>query len=197
MKIKTLKNILNTGYILQHRTDTGNLCLGSSFVSDLIEVDRKTLKIRVSCIFNERHTELVRLRDKLQELIDSGEIQDIFENNDVIENPITIYRSIYLGEDYVVQKTVCETFGYPNTDIDGYLQYENTHFLSAKEALEHAIRNEEAGISGNDRTIEQVVKQLYEAVQDRTMCVKRTKQFKKRLEELDAGQCEIKEDSNV
>jgi hypothetical protein len=196
MKIKTLKNILNTGYILQNTASFGDLLVGSPYVSDLITVDRKTLKVTPSSVFDKPNAELVSIRNKLQELVDSGEMHDILENNDVIENPITIYRAIYFGEDYVVQKTVCETFGYPNTDIDGYLQYENTHFLSEKEALEHAIRNEESGISFNDSTIERLVKELSEAVQDRTRSVKRNKQFKKRLKELDAGQCEIKEDGN-
>jgi hypothetical protein len=40
-----------------------------------------------------------------------------------------------------VVETQVEEFGYPNTDINGYLQYDSTHYLNKKDALECAISN--------------------------------------------------------
>jgi hypothetical protein len=142
MKARKLKKILNdTGYIINNQDDY--IAVGSPLCHNLISVDKKTLKIkyaldtwntgRQSLGHNE---ELGLIWDKLKELIDNGEIHDIINGNDEIDNPIPVY-SIEEGE-LVVNWT--HEYGWPNTTIDGTFMYENTHFKTRKEAIENGIR---------------------------------------------------------
>lgn len=144
MKVKKLRKLLNdTEYIISNRKDY--IAVGSEYVHDLISVDKETLKIRYALdTYNEgrkalRHAELVRIWDKLQELINNGEIHDIINNNDEITNPLPVY---FIDNGELIE-TFTEKYGWPNTTIDGTIMHDNVFYRTKKEAIEHGIRESE------------------------------------------------------
>jgi hypothetical protein len=153
MKIKTLQNIIGNEYIIQKAPHSGNLIIGTQFISQMLVMSNKTMEIKCDMILRTKKTidKFNEICQKLEQLKQTHKMRDILDNNDEIENPITVY--FYNSFTETVEETQVETFGYPNTDINGYLQYENTHFKDQKEAIEYAIRNIEIGIKMNNQTI--------------------------------------------
>lgn len=141
MKAKLLKELLNnTGYIVHERS--GKICVGSPMCPELINVDKKTLELKYSLdtFHNGRksidHPKLAFIWDKLSELIESGQIQEIIDGNDEIDET---YLPIYVAENGSYEKKYTKAFGYPNVTADGELLYDNTSFKTEIEAIEYAI----------------------------------------------------------
>lgn len=81
--------------------------------------------------------ELLFIWDKLHELIASGQIQDIINGKDEIENPLPLYTI----EDGKVIASLTDKYEYPNTDNDGVLIYKNTHFPTREQAIQYGIES--------------------------------------------------------
>jgi len=151
MKARLLKKLLNnTGYTVNNQTEC--IAVGSPMCSDLISVDKKTLRIRYALdtfhegrksLENKTNTELLFIWDKLQGLIDSGEIHDIINGNDEIENPLPVWTF----EDGKLIETYTDKYGYPNTTVDGHIMYENTHFKKRQDAIKKAISEYSASVN--------------------------------------------------
>lgn len=149
MKAKLLKKLLNdTGYIVHQRDD--KVCVGSPMCSDLISFSTKDFKLKYALdTWNEGRkalegktnskgeNELLFIYDKLQELIKTGEIQNIINGNDELENPLPVFTV----DDGKLIRTFTDAYGWPNTTIEGELMYENTFFKTEKEAVEYGIRD--------------------------------------------------------
>ena len=145
MKIRKLKELLGgTEYII---ADFGEyMGVGSPYVHDIFCLYKDDLRITKGRYDNSSigtNDELDRILTKLESLVESGEIQDILDGDDEIEDGITVY-SVKRG-DLVVSTT--DEFGWPNVTHDGVLMYENTHFLTAREAIERGMANAVAGVS--------------------------------------------------
>ncbi|MES2287523.1 MAG: hypothetical protein V4547_17645 [Bacteroidota bacterium] len=144
MKLRLLNTILNTGYSLTNcRT---YLAVGSSLCHDLIKLDIETMKIsyaldtwRKGRKSVDHRDELSEIWDKLQELIDSGEILNILEGEDTIENPITVYH-YKKGE---ILTCTTDKLGWPNITSDGYLMHDNTYFTDKALAVKEGIEDNE------------------------------------------------------
>jgi hypothetical protein len=112
--------------------------------TDLISVDNATFKIKYALdSFNEgrksvNHPELGLIWDKLQELVDSGQILDIINGNDEIDET---YFPVYVANDGGYEKKFTKAFGYPNVTADGELLHDNDCFKTEIEAIEYAIRD--------------------------------------------------------
>ena len=99
MKARLLKKILNDpGYSIANYRDY--IAVGSSLCHDLIKVDVKTLKLTYALdtfkqgrrsLEKDGKSQLLFIWDKLQELIDNGEINSIINENDIIENPLPVF----------------------------------------------------------------------------------------------------------
>jgi hypothetical protein len=148
MKARELKRLLNnTGYAVHNKKDS--ICVGSAMCSDLISVDKTTLNVKYALdTFHEGrealgNDELRFIWDKLLELIDNGQIQDIINGKDVIENPLPVYSF----DDNGIVKSYTDEYGWPNVDDDGVLMYENVFFATEEEAIEQAIDEYTASVS--------------------------------------------------
>jgi|JI10StandDraft_1071094.scaffolds.fasta_scaffold21316_8 hypothetical protein len=151
MKARLLKQILNnTGYNVHNKPDM--ICIGSPLCSDLISVDKKTLNVKYALdtfregrkCFEEtsrksESTELLFIWDKLHELIENGEINDIINGDDILIIPLPIY-TVKDGE---LIETFTDAYGYPNVTISGELMYENEYFKTKEEALKEGIKEYE------------------------------------------------------
>jgi len=140
MKARKLRSLLNnTTYSITNRDEY--IAVGSSLVHNLISVDKKSLKVRYALdTFHEgrkaiRSEELEFIWDKLHELIESGEIKDIIEGKDVIENPLPVFTIVYGS----LIESVTDKYGWPNTDDNGITMFENTHFPTKKQAIEYGL----------------------------------------------------------
>jgi len=141
MKARLLKSILNdTGYIISNHPDY--IAVGSTLCHDLIKVTKKTLKISYALdTFREgrksleNKPKLIFIWDTLNELISNGQISEIINGRDTIENPLPVYT---VREGKLV-KSITDSYGWPNTDDDGVLMYNNTHFSTSEEALAYGI----------------------------------------------------------
>ncbi len=141
MRARLLKKLLNNTKYHVHETSE-HICIGSPLCSDLISVRKDNLKMRYALdTFREgkkslRGGELLFIWEKLEELIITGEIQEIINGEDVIENPLPVF---ICDENYEITSSVTDVYGWPNTDIKGVLMYDNTWFPTKKEAMKRAI----------------------------------------------------------
>lgn len=151
MKAKTLKQILNTKRPV---ADHGKyIAVGSYLCHNLIAVDKETLKITYALdsmregkasLQRKDDSELLDIWNKLEELISSGNIQEIINGADTAENPITVYS--FDENKCEIVESFCEALGYPNVTLDGEMMYNNTHFASREDSVKKAIENAEAGV---------------------------------------------------
>ena len=167
MKARLLTKILNdTKYTVNNNEDY--IAVGSPLCHNLISVDKTTLKIKYALdtwhegrkSLTKRDTEeLLFIWDKLQELIDNGQIKDIIEGVDKIENPLPVYTV----DDGKLIATFTDQYGWPNTTINGEMMYENTHFKISIEAIKYGIADCEAGLKLSEQRLSEVEKELAEA----------------------------------
>lgn len=169
MKARLLRELLNnTKYSLSNEKEY--IAVGSPMCHNLISVDKKTLKVRYALdTFNQGRNSLIKdgankllfIWDKLHELIESGEIKDIIEGKDIIENPLPVF-TVRDGQ-LVESKT--DAYGWPNTDDDGVTLYDNTHFPTSIQAIEFGIKEEEAERGFRHKRFEELENQLQEQIQ--------------------------------
>ena len=179
MKARLLSKLLdNPGYIIH---DNGEcICVGSPMCSHLISVDKETLKIKYALdTFHEgrksiSNEKLERIWDKLHELVETGEIRDIINGNDEIENPLPVF----IADDGVVRESVTDKYGWPNTTIDGELMYDNTCFPTRKQAVKRGIKDMKAAWKIELETIKDLSQRLSE-------CIARYQQGVRNLEDLE------------
>lgn len=164
MKARLLRKLLNDpGYTISNNEDY--IAVGSGLCHDLISVDKKTLKIKYAldtwregreALLKKNSILLLSIWDKLQELIDSGEIKDIIEGKDDIDPKLPVY-TVKKGK---LVKSYTDEYGWPNITEDGELMYDNTYFKTRIEAIEYGIREYESGAEMSKRRIEQIEEDL-------------------------------------
>lgn len=160
MKARLLKQILNT---TRPTGDYGDyIAVGSGLSHQLINIDKKTLTLRYTLGESPDDKELLAIWNKLQELIESGEIIDIIEGADVIENPLPVFM---INDDGEVCESVTDAYGYPNTDNNGVMLYNNTHFSNREDAIRFGIKEFELAIAFKRRMIDEHNK-LVKGMQD-------------------------------
>lgn len=149
MKARLLKKILNdTRYAVSNHKEY--IAIGSPLCHDLISVNKETLKVRYAldtfregrkCLEGKSKEELIFIWDKLHELIENGQIHDIINGKDIIENPLPVFTVT----DGKLVESITDKYGYPNVDDNGICMYENTHFPTAEQAIEYGIKEYKAG----------------------------------------------------
>jgi hypothetical protein len=162
MKARLLKKLLGeTKYIINNNEDY--IAVGSPLCHNLISVDKKTLKIKYAIdTWNEgrsslpNHDELRFIWDKLQEIIDNGQIKDIIEGQDEIENPLPVFTV----RDGKLVKSFTDCYGWPNITIDGDLMYDNTWFKTELQAINYGIGEYQYGIKSLQNSIDEKRKEL-------------------------------------
>lgn len=180
MKARLLKKLLNnTGYAVSN--NEGYIAIGSPLCHNLISVDKQTLKLKYAldtfgqgrAALSERQRdsskELLFIWDKLNELILSGEIQDIINGKDEIENPLPVFT---VNDDGVLVESVTDAYGWPNTDDNGVCMYENTHFPTKEQAIKAGIEELRAQKDSIVSDIDQRRKDLYVAIDRLKQCNK-------------------------
>lgn len=168
MKARLLKKLLNdTGYSVSNNDEY--IAVGSPMCHALISVNKETLKVKYAldtfregrkCLEGKSNSkgenELLFIWDKLHELIESGQIQDIINGKDEIENPLPVFTV----DDGKLVESVTDKYGWPNTDDNGICMYENTHFPTAKQAIEYGISEYKAGEENTLRRIKELEEDL-------------------------------------
>lgn len=168
MKARLLKQLLNnTGYQVSNNRDY--IAVGSQLCHDLISVNKETLKVKYAldtfregrkCLESKSNgkagNELLFIWDKLHELIEKGQIHDIINGKDVIENPLPVFTV----EEGRLVESVTDKYGWPNTDDNGICMYENSHFPTAKQAIEYGILDYKAGKEIVSRRIKELESDL-------------------------------------
>ena len=153
MKARLLKKLLNdTSYSVSNNKEY--IAVGSPLCHDLMSVNKKTGKVKYALdtfgkgreCFEEtsskkQSTELLFIWDKLHELVFSGQMQEIINGKDQIENPLPVFTVEY-GE---LVESVTDKYGWPNTDDNGICMYENTHFPTKDQAIKHGIQEYKYG----------------------------------------------------
>lgn len=140
MGVKAIKQKYNIEHIVQKEGDT--IWIGSSYIHYIIGVSSEG---KLTKLYKDRkyddgwstNEDLKRYQEEM--LVDqaSGELKRLVQLVDEVKDPITVYT--YNG--CRVVKTFCEKTGWPNTTITGELMYNNTYFLTYREAYEALLRN--------------------------------------------------------
>lgn len=143
MKARKLKEILNTQRPIQEIAD--KICIGSYYVTDLIAINKKTLKLTYALdTFHEgrkalKSKELEDIWDKLEKMIEDNSIKEIIDNNDPIENMKEFYYFDSVNNNII--KSYTDNRCWPNVDYTGKLIYDNTSFDTYDECKEYAIND--------------------------------------------------------
>ena len=163
MKAQYLKELLKCNYtVADHGKYIG---VGSSLCHDLIKLDKKTMKVSYAldtwrqgkeCLKDKDSTLLLDIWNKLEELVESGEIKTILEEDDTIENPLPVYYE----QDGEVIKTYCTEYGWPNTTIEGRLMYANDHFKNPVDAAKNGLRDAGLGVKNYKELIVERMKDV-------------------------------------
>lgn len=150
MKARLLKKLLNdTGYSVSNHEDY--IAVGSPLCHDLISVSKSTFKLKYALdtwrngresLKKDHQKELLFIWDKLRELINNGEIQDIMNGQDTVENPLPVFTC----DRGKLISTFTDKYGWPNTTINGDLMYDNTYFDNKKAAIKYGIKEAQAYI---------------------------------------------------
>lgn len=182
MKARLLKKLLNnTGYIVNNNKEY--IAVGSPLCHDLISVNKKTLQLKYAidtwkegreCLVKKANGkgELLFIWDKLQELIDSGQIKDIIEGTDEVENPLPVFTVI----DGELVSTFTDEYDWPNTTINGDIMYNNTYFKTKEEAATYGIKNSEYWIKNGYEKLpeyEEKVQKIKDGIQREKEIIKR------------------------
>lgn len=143
MKARLLKKILNnTDYAVHHTAN--KICVGSPMCPELFNIDKKTMVVTYelgypkkdrSSLLSEKKQEGLFIFDKLQELVDSGEINSIMDGNDEIENPIPVW---YVKDGKLIE-AYTDAPGWPNVTHDGILMYNNEFFTDKVKAIRRGV----------------------------------------------------------
>jgi hypothetical protein len=168
MKARLLKKLLNdTGYAVSNNRDY--IAVGSPMCHDLFKVDKETLKIKYALdtwnkgrkeLEGKSNEELLFIWDKLHELVENGQIKDIIEGKDIIENPLPVFTVT----DGKLVESITDEYGWPNTDDNGICMYKNTHFPTKKQALKYGIKEYEAGVNMTTERVADIKKDLKKAL---------------------------------
>ena len=156
MKARYLKALLGTKRPV---CDEGEkVCIGSAYIHDLISVDKKTIKLRYKFGVPD-DAELLAIWEKLKELIDSGEMKSIIDENDVIENPIPVFT---YDNDFEIVESHTDALGWPNVTYDGKLMYDNMYFADINDARKAALKEARACYSFHSERIIELGEQIEE-----------------------------------
>jgi hypothetical protein len=143
MQARRLQSLLNTKRPI-HLSD-GKICIGSTYVYDLISVDVESLSMRYALSGEPHHSgdaELIGIWDKLKELIDTGILREIIDNNDPIEGMVPVYFYNWEGN-------IVESYTEPDNSkitYDGISLYDYTYFYNKKDAIKDGISHLEHDI---------------------------------------------------
>jgi hypothetical protein len=158
-----------------------------AYSHNLISVDKKTLKVKYALdTFNRgrealKNEELEFIWDTLHRLIETGEIREIIDGRDIIKNPLPVFTVTGDGE---LIESVTDKYGWPNTDDDGILMYDNTHFPAKKQALKYGIRELSLSIETYDRIIGDHEVKIAELKFNREECSLKLGALKEQMKDL-------------
>lgn len=191
MKARLLKKLLNnTGYAVSNNREY--IAVGSPMCHDLFSVNKETLKVKYALdtfqegrkyLENKTNSELLFIWDKLHELIESGQMQEIINGKDEIENPLPVFTVT----DGKLVESVTDEYGWPNTDDDGICMYENTHFPTREQAIEYGISEYSCGVKITARRVAEIEVELLKAKECLAFeerCLSDLKSLKKQLEKV-------------
>jgi hypothetical protein len=161
MKARILKALLNNTDYIVHHVD-GHVCVGSPMCHDLISLDKETLKLKYALdTFKTGRKSLSSkglefIWDRLEELIKTGQINDIIQGDDTVENPL----QVFCFQNGKISESLTDAYGWPNTTLDGQLMYENSWFKTRIEALTHAAEELKSEIKWCQKSIEEMRAEL-------------------------------------
>jgi len=89
---------------------------------------------------------------------DKDKFKQLLEQED--ENAATTPVFSIANDDKTVIEDHCEQLGWPNITLSGTLMFDNVHFATQKEAIEHGVLNINAGIKHYKRTIQDLEERL-------------------------------------
>ena len=155
MKARLLRKLLNnTEYSVSNHREY--IAVGSPLCHDLINLNKQTLKVKYEldtyregrkCLEKKSNSneenELLFIWDKLTELVETGQIHDIINGKDEIENPLPVFTVV---EGNLIE-SITDAYGWPNTDDNGICMHNNTHFPTAEQAIAYGIKEYKAGES--------------------------------------------------
>lgn len=183
MKARKLKKILNDTQYTVHETRE-HVCVGSPLCSELFTVDKKTLKIKYAldafregrAAFKYKSEELLFIWDKLHELVESGEIKELMEGEDILENPLPVFAV----EDGELISTHTDKYGWPNTTKEGKIMYDNSWFKDQTSAIEYGIRQ----LEYFNKSVTEHIQELEDKIAQRKTMVKDNSEKIENLKQL-------------
>ena len=166
MKARKLREFLGTDRPI---ADWGDyIGVGSYMCHDLIKLEKSTLKLTYALDSHDRTSlqgkgrqELLEIWDKLADLIKTGKIHEFLEGEDNIPGG----KKVFTVEDGLLQESIIDEIGYPNTDSRGKMTYENTHFFDPQAALQYGLRGEKAMTELYVEKVARIQNELAEATQ--------------------------------
>lgn len=166
MKARLLRKWLNdTGYHVCLSDCETKICIGSAYMSSIFELNIKSLKLisklEPDGIYKGNNLEFHFIWNKLLQLIESGEIQQVLNGDDEIENGIPVFTIMYgrLFES-VTDKFPTQSEFMNCVTKEGFTIHFNTWFRTKKEAIDYGIKDCMLGIQEHSKRADFLTKEL-------------------------------------
>jgi len=183
MKIRGLKKHLpeNNYLIANHVKYLG---VGTVLCHDLLRLDIQTLKIKIALdtwnkgrdYLAKKNDSLLKIYDKLQEMISDGSIHEYLTGQDEIEKPIKLY---YI-KDGKIKSTTTDNFDMENITAEGFLICNYSFFQTQKEAIEYGINSYKNRI----KTLSEIAQEKQEFLNETNSKINSSKQYLANLQKL-------------
>ncbi len=141
-------------YKIEHMVQVadGDLCIGSSYVPDIIRVTPGgEIKTKLEPF---RNALLTRYKTEIENDIET--FRALMGKPDEFSASISVYT--YKGGEIIEKQ--CEELGWPNPCFDGEMQYENTHSADKAQVVKWAKRNAAAASESLRNSMEDAEKRL-------------------------------------
>jgi len=152
---KAVKDHYRVGHLVSIHTGKG-ICIGSSYVHDLIRIDPTARTVQWGNLGPSRNDDLARYWEEMH--ADLAAFWRLVNAPDVFEKDLPVFT--YEGGEVV--KYLCEEYGWPNVTHDGQMMYENTFFPNAEDARAAGIRNAKARVENLQETVKRIEDDLAE-----------------------------------
>lgn len=156
---KAVKEHYRIGHTVHLRTD--GLCIGSTFVSELIVVSREGQIIKG---YGRGNEDLERYQNEIGAA--PARFIELLDSPDTFARDLRVYS--YRGAE--IREQFCEEVGFPNITHDGELMYDNSHYLDKADAVLHAKKNAASAVRSMTRHVASIEADLAKARADLASC---------------------------
>ncbi len=133
MNANKLKQLTDCNYVSH---DEKYVTIGSPYIHDIMKICKKSLEIHMKEGSGKHGWD--RVFNVLRDLKERGELREIVDGENELENPIPCYA--YDGKGGI-KESMADEVKWPNNTLEGEMIYDNGWFSTRQEAIDRGVEN--------------------------------------------------------